>query len=60
MFYSLSLVSSLLVGFLIVLTIQPGYRSSSISNIVKHNTLTQPSTISDTILDILRNLIPGI
>jgi solute carrier family 1 (glutamate transporter) protein 7 len=59
-FYSLSLVSSLLVGFLIVLTIQPGYRSSSISNIVKHNTLTQPSTISDTILDILRNLIPGI
>jgi len=60
MFYSLSLVTSLLVGFLIVLTIQPGYRSSSISNIVKHNTLTQPSTISDTILDILRNLIPGI
>ncbi len=60
MFYSLSLVTSLLVGFLIVLTIQPGYRSSSISNIVKRNPLTQTFTISDTILDILRNLIPGI
>jgi solute carrier family 1 (glutamate transporter), member 7 len=60
MFYSLSLGSSLLVGFLIVLTIQPGYRSSSISNIVKQNTITQSSTISDTILDILRNFIPGI
>ena len=60
MFYSLSLGSSLLVGFLTVLTIQPGYRSSSISNIVKQNTITQSSTISDTILDILRNLIPGI
>ena len=59
MFYSLSLVSSLLVGFLIVLTIQPGYRSSSISNIVKRDPLTQTFTISDTILDILRNLIPG-
>jgi solute carrier family 1 (glutamate transporter), member 7 len=59
MFYSISLVSSLLVGFLIVLTIQPGHRSSSISNIVKRNPLTQTFTISDTILDILRNLIPG-
>jgi len=34
-------------------------RSSSISNIVKRNPLTQTFTISDTILDILRNLIPG-
>ena len=61
MFYSLSMISSLLVGFLIVLTIQPGYRSNSIANIDNKNPFvkTQSSTISNIILDVFRNLIPG-
>jgi Na+/H+-dicarboxylate symporter len=61
MFYSLSLSSSVLVGFLISLTIQPGYRrSGNINNIFKNeNLFTQKSTISQTILDVFRNLIPG-
>ena len=63
-FYSVSILSSLALGFLIVLTIQPGSRASitpkDLQQFDSLNSLKAPVSISETILDIFRNLIPGL
>ncbi len=62
-FYSVSLLSSLALGFLIALTVQPGSRVSVNTDDLQQfnsDSLETPVSISDTILDIFRNLIPGL
>ena len=65
-FYSVSILTSTAVGFLVVLTIRPGSRANVTSSDLQQfesdspEKFNNPISISSTILDVFRNLIPGL